>query len=89
VGWDVALTPAGPVLIEGNPDWDLPMVQVHTRGLLQPEVRKQLARFGITYPENTLPRISPCEWSVWLSDTRNHSVVRQLYQRLGRTRRAQ
>jgi len=87
VGWDVALTPAGPVLIEGNPDWDLPMVQVHTRGLLQPEVRKQLARFGITYPENTLPRISPREWSVWLSDTRNHSVVRRLYERLGGTRR--
>ena len=62
VGWDVALTPEGPVLIEGNPDWDLPMVQVHSRGLLQPDVRKQLAEFGLSFPEGGLPPISVRKW---------------------------
>jgi hypothetical protein len=58
VGWDVALTPDGPVLIEGNPKWGLPMVQAHTEGLLRPEVRRQLAEFGITFPEHELPPVS-------------------------------
>lgn len=58
IGWDVALTPAGPVIIEGNPDWDLPMVQVHTRGFLQPEVRTKLSRFGLMYPQQRLPGAS-------------------------------
>jgi hypothetical protein len=83
IGWDVALTPDGPVINEGNPDWDLPMVQVHTEGLLQPDVRQQLASFGITFPESTLPPISLREWSTWLTDTRNHNVARRIYERLG------
>ena len=70
VGWDVALTPEGPVLIEGNPDWDLPMVQVHTRGLLQPDVRKQLAEFGLSFPEGRLPPISLRKWSERRMDKR-------------------
>ncbi len=37
---------------------DLPMVQVHTEGLLQPDVRRQLAGFEITFPENRFPSIS-------------------------------
>ncbi len=64
IGWDVAITPTGPVLIEGNPDWDLAMVQVHTNGFLQPEVRRQLAHFGLTFPEGTLPSFSPRGWWV-------------------------
>lgn len=64
VGWDVALTPAGPVIIEGNPDWDLPMVQVHTEGFLQPRVREQLAHFGLTFPENNLPPFSLRDWRI-------------------------
>jgi len=63
IGWDVALTPDGPVIIEGNPDWDLAMVQVHTDGLLQPDVRAKLAHFGLTYPEGKLPPISVRGWS--------------------------
>jgi hypothetical protein len=58
VGWDVALTPSGAVLVEGNPDWGLASVQVHTRGLLQPHVRQQFAAFGMTFPERSLPPIS-------------------------------
>ena len=68
VGWDVAITPAGPVLIEGNPDWDLEMVQVHTNGFLQPEVRTQLAHFGLKFPEKTLPSFSPKAWWVRLRE---------------------
>jgi hypothetical protein len=88
VGWDVALTPDGPVIVEGNPDWDLPMVQVHTNGLLQPDVRRQLASFGITFPEGRLPPISFREWSTWLADSKNHTVARRVYERLGRINRA-
>lgn len=87
VGWDVAITSDGPVLVEGNPDWDLPMVQVHTDGLLQPHVRRQLAGFGITFPEHTLPPISLREWSTWLADARNYEIARRVYRRLGRHRR--
>jgi hypothetical protein len=62
VGWDIALTPSGPVIIEGNPDWDLPMVQVHTAGLLQPSVREKLSHFGLSFPETKLPPPRLSEW---------------------------
>ncbi len=68
VGWDVAITPTGPVLIEGNPDWDLPMVQVHTQGYLQPAIREQLAHLGLQFPEQTLPPVSLRDWSMRLRE---------------------
>lgn len=70
VGWDVALTPTGPVIIEGNPDWDLPMVQVHTDGFLQPAIREQLSHFGLTFPENSLPSVPPGDWWTFLKERR-------------------
>ncbi|HSH81145.1 MAG TPA: sugar-transfer associated ATP-grasp domain-containing protein, partial [Herpetosiphonaceae bacterium] len=68
IGWDVAITPTGPVLIEGNPDWDLPMVQVHTQGYLQPAIREQLTHLGLRFPEQTLPPVSLRDWSVRLQE---------------------
>lgn len=55
VGWDVVLTPEGPVIMEGNAAWCLPLVQVHTKGYLTDEVRAELARYGATFPEEPLP----------------------------------
>lgn len=49
-GWDIALTPDGPVIIEGNAAWDLPMVQVHTKGYLNDKTRSELDKFGINFP---------------------------------------
>ncbi len=74
IGWDVALTPQGPVLIEGNPDWDLPMVQIHTHGLLQPDVRRKLAEFGLEFPEGELPPVNWRNWWVRLKEQYRHAA---------------
>jgi hypothetical protein len=55
LGWDVILTPTGPRIIEVNPDWGLPIVQLHTEGHLTPRVRARLAEHGISFPERKLP----------------------------------
>lgn len=51
VGWDVLVTPSGPKIIEGNSNWDLMMVQVHTNGYLQPDVRERYGRCGVRFPD--------------------------------------
>lgn len=55
VGWDVALTPEGPVIIEGNATWGLPVVQVHTCGYLSDEIKGELAGFGARFPDRLRP----------------------------------
>ena len=50
IGWDVILTPTGPVLLEGNPSWGLNMVQVHSKGYLTAETRQRLQRYGVVLP---------------------------------------
>lgn len=55
IGWDIALTPHGPVVLEANADWGLPSVQVHGGGYLSDAVRAQLAAYGAVFPTKLRP----------------------------------
>jgi hypothetical protein len=50
IGWDVAATPAGPVIIEANFSWGPMMCQACNKGLLTPEMRHEFAKFGLRFP---------------------------------------
>ena len=45
LGWDIAVSTEGPVIIEANHGWDFRRIY---RGYLQPEVRRQLSEYGIS-----------------------------------------
>ncbi|TVP47777.1 MAG: hypothetical protein EA350_04400 [Gemmatimonadales bacterium] len=51
VGWDVALSRTGPVVIEGNAFWAGAYMQAHGAGLLDGPNREALAGHGLTFPE--------------------------------------
>lgn len=50
VGWDVAATPDGPVIIEANFKWAPLIIQAVHGGMLTPENREKFARFGLRFP---------------------------------------
>lgn len=51
IGWDVAITTAGPVLLEGNAQWGLDLVQAHSDGFLaDPVIRGQFEALGVPLP---------------------------------------
>lgn len=58
VGWDVVITPAGPVIIEGNRDWGLMMWQAVGGGLLSHERAGWLRSLGVP-AEPGLPPARP------------------------------
>ncbi|MDX9740774.1 MAG: sugar-transfer associated ATP-grasp domain-containing protein [Gammaproteobacteria bacterium] len=86
VGWDVALTPDGPVIIEGNATWGLPVVQVHTKGYLTPEVRAELARHGAYFPEEppSVPRALLALLGYQWQRSRGPGLLQSIHARLRR-----
>ena len=55
IGWDIAITPEGPVILEGNDKHSVRMQALYN-GYLQPEVRHSLAEFSLEFPKGKLPR---------------------------------
>ena len=51
IGWDLAVTPAGPVVIEGNIEWGTTGIQATNGGLLTPRNRSLFAQYGLTFHE--------------------------------------
>jgi len=51
IGWDLAVCPAGPVVIEGNIEWGTTGIQATNGGLLTPRNRSLFARYGLTFYE--------------------------------------
>lgn len=49
IGWDFAVTPSGPVIIEGNQEWGTAGIQAANGGLLTERNRKLFAQYGLTF----------------------------------------
>lgn len=49
IGWDLAVCPRGPVVIEGNIEWGTTGIQATNGGLLTPRNRSLFAQYGLTF----------------------------------------
>lgn len=49
VGWDISVSPRGPVMIEGNIEWGTTGIQAANGGLLTPENRALFAGYGLRF----------------------------------------
>jgi hypothetical protein len=57
IGWDIAVTPTGPLVVEANNNWDLQLLQAHSDGYLaDPEFRSWMAELGAPLPSGDLLR---------------------------------
>jgi hypothetical protein len=60
IGWDIATTPSGPLMMEGNQDFDVGMVQLHTDGMLTDEFVDLIGQeTGVRYEAKQLPPLRP------------------------------
>jgi hypothetical protein len=50
VGWDIAISKNGPVLMEGNDNWDMVIAQVLSGGYLTQKRREILSEYGLEFP---------------------------------------
>lgn len=48
IGWDIAITPEGPTIIEGNDNWEISLMQASNHGL-----KKEWEKFISDYRKNT------------------------------------
>lgn len=55
IGWDIAITEEGPMIIEGNPNWGTRTIQAFDKGYLTPEFRTRFESEGIEMPVAKLP----------------------------------
>jgi len=51
IGWDLAVSPSGAVMIEGNIEWGTAGIQATNGGLLTPRNRSLFAQYGLTFYE--------------------------------------
>lgn len=49
IGWDLAVSPQGPVIIEGNIEWGTTGIQATNGGLLTPKNRALFSQYGLTF----------------------------------------
>lgn len=51
IGWDIAISKKGPLLMEGNDNWDVVIAQVLAGGYLNERRRELLRDFGLDFPQ--------------------------------------
>ena len=49
VGWDIAISKNGPILMEGNDNWDMVIAQVLDGGYLTDDRREILSKYGLEF----------------------------------------
>jgi len=58
IGWDIAISKTGPILVEGNATWGIVAEQGHGSGYLNARRREMFERFGIPAPPEMLPSLT-------------------------------
>lgn len=76
VGWDIVVTPEGPVLVEGNANWGLESVQIHSDGYLTDPVRERLKTYDLEFPDQ-LRRLPAAVFAVLLNHLRRSRFGRR------------
>jgi len=59
VAWDIAVTPNGPVILEGNEGWGTSAIQATNGGLLTDKNRALFAQYGLHFYEKMKPIARP------------------------------